>query len=72
MSKKIINKVGSSWEGLSFEQVKRKCIEQGSAFLLMFGDKPICPYNDLEHAKSMARMYRDHDGIPDVRIKYFK
>lgn len=57
----------AGWE--SFEAAKRWGLERGWLFLIMFGERPIKVCQSENEAKALARMWRDSDKIPDVRIK---
>lgn len=60
----------AGWD--NFEHAKRWAIEHGFSCLVMFGDRPVRVFKTEDEAKANARMWRDHDRIPDVTIKRFR
>lgn len=58
------------WE--SFEQAKQWGLSHGYSFLIMFGERVSMVCRSENEAKAHARMWRDSDRIPNVRIKRIK
>lgn len=52
-----------------FEYAKRIALEKGVAFIVMFGERNVYADEYEERAKSKARMWRDFDKTPNVKIR---